>query len=79
MWADKLRIIERFTRTAPDQLSYDATVEDPGTWLRPWTMHVPYMLDPTYTLYEYACHEANYGLSDILKGARATEAAAGKK
>ena len=76
---DKLRIIERFTRTAPDQLSYDATVEDPGTWIRPWTMHVPYMLDPTYALYEYACHEANYGLSDILKGARATEAAAGKK
>ncbi|MBV8841648.1 MAG: hypothetical protein JO307_02455 [Bryobacterales bacterium] len=76
---DKLRIIERFTRTAPDQLSYDATVEDPGTWTRPWTMHVPYMSDPTYTLYEYACHEANYGLSDILKGARATEAAAAKK
>jgi hypothetical protein len=70
---DRLRIVERFTRTAPDELTYDATVEDPSTWTRPWTMHVPYRLDPTYQLYEYACHEANYGLSDILKGAREDE------
>lgn len=70
---DQLRIVERFTRTAPDLLSYDATVEDPGTWTRPWTMHVPFRLDPTYQPYEYACHEANYGMSDILKGAREQE------
>ena len=70
---DQLRVVERFTRTAPDELSYDATVEDPGTWTRPWTMHVPFKLDPTYTIYEYACHEANYGLLDILKGAREEE------
>ena len=75
---DKLRIVERFTRTGPDELTYEATVEDPGTWTRPWTMMVPFKADPTYALYEYACHEANYGLSDILKGARATEAAKGK-
>jgi hypothetical protein len=73
---DALRIVERFTRTAADELSYAATIEDPGTWARPWTMHVPFKMDPTYTLYEYACHEANYGLSDILKGARAQEKAA---
>jgi hypothetical protein len=72
---DKLRIVERWTRTAPDELTYEATVEDPGTWTKPWTMLVPFKLDSTYTLYEYACHEANYGLPDILKGARATEAA----
>ena len=77
---DQLRIVERFTRTAADELTYEATVEDPGTWARPWTMRVPYRMDKEYTLYEYACHEANYGLPDILKGARATEAAAaGKK
>jgi hypothetical protein len=70
---DQLRIVERFTRTAPDELGYDATVEDPGTWTRPWMMHVPFKLDPAYTIYEYACHEANYGLSDILKGAREQE------
>jgi hypothetical protein len=67
---EELKITEKFTRTAQDKLSYDATIEDPGTWTRPWTMHVDYPLDPTYDLYEYACHEANYGLSDILKGAR---------
>jgi len=70
---DQLRIVERFRRIAPDKLSYDATVEDPGTWARPWTMHVTYPLDPTYELFEYACHEANYGMADILKGARMEE------
>ena len=70
---DQLRIVERFTRTAQDKLSYDATIEDPGTWARPWTMHVDYPLDPTYELFEYACHEANYGMADILKGARMEE------
>ena len=76
---DQLRIVERFARIAPDKLSYDATVEDPGTWTRPWTMHVTYPLDPTYELYEYACHEANYGMADILKGARMEELKKGKQ
>ena len=70
---DQLKIVERFARIAPDKLSYDATIEDPGTWTRPWTMHVTYPLDPTYELFEYACHEANYGMADILKGARMEE------
>jgi hypothetical protein len=70
---DQLKIVERFARIAPDKLNYDATVEDPGTWARPWTMHVTYPLDPTYELFEYACHEANYGMADILKGARMEE------
>src|ERR1700687_4162757 len=70
---DQLKIVERFTRIAPDKLSYDATIEDPGTWARPWTMHVTYPLDPAYDLFEYACHEANYGMADILKGARKEE------
>jgi hypothetical protein len=79
---DRLKIVERFARIAPDKLSYDATVEDPGTWARPWTLHVTFPLDPTYELFEYACHEANYGMADILKGARMEEqkkAAAGRK
>jgi len=76
---DQLRIVERFARIAPDKLSYDATVEDPGTWTRPWTMHVTYPLDPNYELYEYACHEANYGMADILKGARMDEQKKGKQ
>jgi len=76
---DQLRIVERFARIASDKLSYDATVEDPGTWTRPWTMHVTYPLDPNYELYEYACHEANYGMADILKGARMDEQKKGKQ
>jgi hypothetical protein len=67
---DALMIVERFTRTAPDQLSYDATISDPGTWVRPWSIHYPYKLDPSYAIYEYACHEGNYGILNALKGAR---------
>jgi hypothetical protein len=76
---DQLKITERFTRISAHELSYDAVIDDPGTWTRPWTMHVPFREDPEYTLYEYACHEANYGMSDILKGARETEKAAAAK
>jgi len=67
---EELKITERFRRSGPDTLSYDATIEDPGTWTKPWTMHVDYPRDNNYELYEYACHEANYGMLDILKGAR---------
>ena len=76
---DKLRVIERVTRVSKNELNYDVTVEDPGTWAQPWTMHIPLSMDPEYQLYEYACHEANYGLLDILKGARREEAEKGKK
>jgi hypothetical protein len=75
MLTDQLKITERFTLSGPEELIYVATVEDPGTWPRPWTMSVPYPRDNTYQPYEYACHESNYGLSNILKGARADERA----
>ena len=70
---DALQIVERFTRVAPDELSYQATISDPGTWTKPWTIHMPYKLDPNYTLFEYACHEGNYMMLNALKGARALE------
>ena len=70
---DKLRIVERFTRVAPNELSYDATISDPGTWTKPWKIHYPYRLDPDYPLYEYACHEGNYMMLNALKGARELE------
>jgi hypothetical protein len=70
---DALKIVERFTRVAPDELSYDATISDPGTWTRPWTIHYPYKLDNSYPLYEYACHEGNYMMLNALKGARELE------
>lgn len=71
---DALIIVERFTRVAPDELSYDATISDPGTWTKPWKIHMPYKLDPHYVVYEYACHEGNYMMLNALKGARGREA-----
>jgi len=70
---DQLKIVERFTRVAADELSYDATISDPGTWVRPWSIHMPYKLDPSYPIYEYACHEGNYMMLNALKGARERE------
>ncbi len=66
---------ERYTRTGPDILQYEFTVEDPTTWVSPWTavINYTYSEDP---IYEYACHEGNYALEGILSGARAEERAA---
>jgi hypothetical protein len=72
-FSDAAKLTERFTRTAPDELSYDLTINDPKTWTRPWTIHMPYKEDPKYNLYEYACHEGNYMMLDALQGARLLE------
>lgn len=70
-----LHLIERFTRADADTLLYEFTVEDPSTWTRPWTAQLP-MAKSDQSMYEYACHEGNYGLEGILAGARAKERAA---
>jgi hypothetical protein len=70
----ELKVIERLTRVGPDTLNYEATVSDPKTWVKPWTMLIVLKKDPHYQLLEYACHEGNYALGDILSGARAEEA-----
>ena len=67
-----LRITERFTRTGPDTLIYRATVNDPTVYTQPWTIELP-MAKTEEPIYEYACHEGNYGLAGILSGARAQE------
>lgn len=67
-----LRLVERFTRTAPDILLYQVTVHDPTTFTRPWTIELP-ATPSNGAIYEYACHEANYGLEGILRGHRAQE------
>lgn len=67
-----LRLVERFTRTAPDVLQYRLTIDDPTTFARPWTVELP--VTPTEgKIYEYSCHEANYALEGMLRGARAQE------
>ena len=70
---EKLHVVERFRRADADNLKWEVTVDDPGAWSKPWTAMIPLRRskDP---IYEYACHEGNYGLADILAGARAEEA-----
>jgi hypothetical protein len=72
-----MQLTERFTRTGPETLLYEFTVNDPATWTRPWTAQVPMSRSEDQHLYEYACHEGNYGLTGILTGARADEEAGG--
>ena len=71
-----LRLVERFTRVAPDKVKWAVTVDDPTTWTRPWTFSMPLTMDDQEQLFEYACHEANYNMTNMLSGARAEERAA---
>jgi hypothetical protein len=66
-------LVERFTRTGPDSLDYDFTIEDPRVYTAPFTVGLP-MTRQTEGYFEYACHEGNYGLMNILTGARAEDA-----
>jgi hypothetical protein len=68
----KLRLIERFTPIDVGAIEYRFTVEDPTTWTRPWTVAFP-LVKSDGPMYEYACHEANYSLPNILSIARAEE------
>ncbi len=63
-----LTLVERFTRVNADTLRYDVTVADSQVWTAPWTFSVPMTRNPQ-PMYEYACHEGNYGLYNILAGA----------
>jgi hypothetical protein len=74
--SEALKVTERFTRTAHDMMLYAITIDDPGTWTAPFTMQYPLKRDDGYGMYEYACHEGNYALHNILSGARADERAA---
>jgi hypothetical protein len=72
--AGNLRLIERFTRIAPDKVEWTMTFDDPGVWTRPWTFSLPMTEDDAQIIHEYACHEGNYGLANILSAGRAAEA-----
>jgi hypothetical protein len=74
----KLHVVERFTRTGPENLKYEFTINDPDTWTKPWSVMIPLRHSPD-ALFEYACHEGNTGLEGILAGARAEEQATGKR
>jgi hypothetical protein len=73
-----LHLVERFTRIDADTLRYQFTIDDPNTWTRPWSGEVDWHPSPG-PIYEAACHEANYGLVNVLRGARADRASQGRK
>jgi hypothetical protein len=72
--SEKLHVIERLSRDGPETLKYEITIDDPGTWTKPWSLMIPLRHSPN-PVFEYACHEGNYGMVGILAGARAEEAA----
>ena len=73
--AENLHLVERFTRVGPGEIDYRARITDPTTFTRPWTLAIPFV-NTGEEMFEYACHEGNYGMSGILSGARETERAA---
>lgn len=68
--ADNLHLVERLTRVADDTLLYEATMTDPSTWETPWSIEVPWPMMEPPGLFEFACHEQNYGIINVLRGAR---------
>jgi hypothetical protein len=75
---ENFHLVERFTLRGTDTLLYEFTVDDPTVWTKPWTASVP-MTKTEELIYEYACHEGNYGMLGILSGARAEDKAAEEK
>ncbi|MYI74877.1 MAG: hypothetical protein F4057_06030 [Acidobacteria bacterium] len=75
---EALHLVERLTPSGPDTIDYEVTIDDPGSFTRTWTVAMPLNRDPTYQIYEYACHEGNYGLVNSLSAGRAEDAAAGR-
>jgi len=72
---EALHVTERFSRTEADSIRYEFTVDDPTTWTRSWSAEIP-MRKMGAPIYEYACAEGNYGIANILRGARVVEAQA---
>jgi hypothetical protein len=70
-----LRLVERFTRTGTDTMTYEATFTDPATWTAPWTVALDLRGRPADAgVFEYACHEGNYGLRNMLATSRLLDA-----
>jgi hypothetical protein len=74
-YSEDVRLVERFTRTNDRGIQYEVTVYDPKTFTASWTVAFPITSEPGYQIFEYACHEGNYAMSNILSGARAEEKA----
>lgn len=76
--SEALHVVERFTRTAADTILYQVRIEDPNVYTKPWAVSIPLTRDPDYRIYEYACHEGNEAVANILRGGRALDQGSGK-
>ena len=70
---ESLHVVERFTPIDKNTIDYEATIDDPTMFTRPWTVSIPLHRSSTYRIYEYACHEGNHAVENVLRGARAQE------
>jgi hypothetical protein len=75
-YSEDLRLVERFTRMNENAIQYEATVNDAQTFTAPWTVAFPITHESGYQIFEYACHEGNYAMANVLSAARAEEKAA---
>ena len=71
--SEALRLVERIRRSGTDTLEYEVRIEDPETFTRPWAVAFSLPRDDDYVMHEYACHEGNYALGNMLRAARAAE------
>jgi hypothetical protein len=71
--SQKLHVVERFTRVSQDEIQYEVTIDDPDYYTQPWKVAVPLERDPGYQIFEYACHEGNHAVENVLSGGRAQE------
>jgi len=67
---DSLHVVERFTRTGPDTLVWRVTIDDAKTWARPWSFELPLTVNDAEPVFEYACHEGNYAMHNMLSASR---------
>ena len=71
--SEQLRLVERFTPLSPKTIEWKVTVADPDTWVKPWSFALNLTKDASQEVFEYACHEGNYAIRNILSAARAEE------
>jgi hypothetical protein len=72
--SDQMKLVERFTRVDANPIQWEVTIDDPRTYTKPFKMALPIRKQADYQIFEFACHEGNYGMRNILSGARSAEA-----
>jgi hypothetical protein len=72
--SEQMKLVERFTRVDANTIQWEVTIDDPKTYTKPFKMALPIRKQADYQIFEFACHEGNYGMRNILSGARSTDA-----